>query len=124
MPAADGFHAVDLLGRQRTETPVDWPDAEEALETLGIGYLANRYSLRLTDRERRVRVGEVNAGGVALVAGDFGSASADGANLETFELPFPAPEGLRPLDCRQIPPARWSSHVAPDHQHDRTSADE
>ena len=45
VPVGDGFHIVDLLGRQRTETPVNWLDAEEAFETLGIGYLANRYSL-------------------------------------------------------------------------------
>jgi hypothetical protein len=72
---------------------LDWPDAEEALETLGIGYLANRYSLRLADGVgRRVRVGEVSASGIVVVADDFGSASAIGAKPESFELPFPAPE--------------------------------
>jgi hypothetical protein len=99
VPAGDGFHIVDLLGRRRSQAPVDWPDAEEALETLGIGYLANRYSLRLADGvEQRVRIGEVSASGIVVVADDFGSASAVGANPTSFELPFPAPEGLRSLD--------------------------
>lgn len=99
VPAADRFHVVDLLGRQRTEAPVDWHDAEEALETLGIGYLAHRYSLRLADGlERRVRISEVSTSGIIVLADDFGSASAMGANPETFELPVPAPENLRSLD--------------------------
>ncbi|QNN54001.1 hypothetical protein [Nocardioides mesophilus] len=99
VPDGDGFHIIDLLGRQRTESPADWPDAEEALETLGIGYLANRYSLRLSDGvERRVRIGEVNRSGIVVLADDFGSASAVGANPEVFNLPFPAPEALRSLD--------------------------
>lgn len=99
VPTGDGFHVIDLLGRRQTATPVGWSDAEEALETLGIGYLANRYSLRLSDgSERRVRIGEVSASGILVVADDFGSASAVGANPETFELPFPAPESLRSLD--------------------------
>lgn len=99
VPSGDRFHIVDLLGRQRTESPVDWPDAEEAFETLGIGYLANRYSLRLSDGvERRVRIGELNASRIVVVADDFGSASAVGASAEAFELPFPAPARLRSLD--------------------------
>jgi hypothetical protein len=99
VPEGDGFLIVDLLGRRRTEAPMDWADAEEALETLGIGYLANRYSLRLAEGdERRVRIGEVSASGVVVVADDFGKASAVGANPETFELPFPAPDSLRSLD--------------------------
>ena len=99
VPAGDGFHIIDLLGRQRTEAPVDWPEAEEAFETLGIGYLANRYSLRLSDGiERRVRIAEVSAAGIVVVADDFGSASAVGANPEAFNLPFPAPDALCSLD--------------------------
>jgi len=99
VPAGEGFHVIDLLGRQRTEAPVDLPDAEDAFETLGIGYLANRYTLRLPDGvERRVRIGEVSSSGIVVLADDFGSASAVGAKPEAFELPFPAPEGLRSLD--------------------------
>ena len=99
VPAGDGFHVVDLLGRRRTEAPVDWQDAEEALETLGLGYLADRYSLRLPDGgERRVRISEVSAAAIVVLADDFGGASAVGAKPEAFELPFPAPEALRSLD--------------------------
>ena len=99
VPAGNGVHVVDLLGRQRTEAPVDWIEAEEALETLGIGYLAHRYSLRLADGvERRVRIGEVSTSRIVVFADDFGSASAIGSKPEAFELPFPAPEGLRSLD--------------------------
>jgi hypothetical protein len=99
VPSGDGFHVVDLLGRQRTEGPVDWLDAEETFETLGIGYLADRYSLRLSDGvERRVRISEVSSSRIVVLADNFGSASAVGANPEAFELPFPAPENLRLLD--------------------------
>ena len=45
-PDGDGFVVFDLLGRSRTPAPVDWLDAEELLEELGIGYLADRYSRR------------------------------------------------------------------------------
>ncbi|MGV8909715.1 MAG: hypothetical protein ACOH1Y_12100 [Propionicimonas sp.] len=95
LPEGDLFHVVDLLGRTRTDTPLDWFGAEEALSVLGIGYLADRYSLRLPDGvERRVRIGEVNASGIVVVADDFGSASVIGANPERFALPFPAPDEL------------------------------
>jgi hypothetical protein len=45
--------------------------------------------------ERRVRIGEVSAARIVVVADDFGSASAVGAKPERFELPFPAPAVLR-----------------------------
>lgn len=95
VPEGEGFHVVDLLGRTRTEAPLDWLAAEETLDALGIGYLADRYSLRLPDGvERRVRIGEVNTSGIVAVADDFGSASAVGAKPERFALPFPAPDEL------------------------------
>jgi len=89
------FHVVDLLGRTRTDAPLDWFDAEQVLDTLGIGYLADRYTLRLPDGvERRVRIGEVDTSGIVAVADDFGSASVIGAKPERFALPFPAPAEL------------------------------
>ncbi|MBX3195726.1 MAG: hypothetical protein KF727_11605 [Microbacteriaceae bacterium] len=97
VPAGEGFHIVDLLGRRRSEAPLDWLAAEEALDTLGIGYLADRYELRVDDVDRRVRIGEISETGIVVVADDFGSAAAVGARPERFELPFPAPEGLRHL---------------------------
>ena len=92
----DGFRPVDILGRQVAAEPVDWLDAEQALNALGIGFLADRYFLRLADgSERPVRITEASIRGVTVVADEFGSASAVGANSERFLLPFPAPEELR-----------------------------
>jgi hypothetical protein len=99
VPEGNGFFVIDLLGRQRTEAPVDWLEVEETFETLGIGYLSHQYGWRHADGvERRVRIGEVSPSGIVLVADEFGSASVVGAKQEKFELPFPAPEGLRSLD--------------------------
>jgi hypothetical protein len=47
VPDGEAFHVVDLLGRTRTDAPLEWVDAEEALDALSIGYLADRYSLRI-----------------------------------------------------------------------------
>ncbi|BDI22316.1 hypothetical protein [Herbiconiux sp. L3-i23] len=97
VPDGDGFTTIDLLDRARITEPVDWLSAEESLDELGIGYLADRYTLDLADgRARPVRIGEVSTDRVVVVADDFGAASAVGANPERFELPFPAPESLRP----------------------------
>lgn len=95
VPDGGAFHVVDLLGRMRTEAPLDWLSAEEALDALGIGYLADRYSLRLRDGSvRPVRIGDVSTAGIVAVADDLGSASAIGAKPERFALPFPAPDEL------------------------------
>ncbi len=92
VPAGDGFDVVDLLGRTRTAGPVDWLAAETLLEDLGIGYLAERYTLVDADgTERPVRIAEVSVDGVTVAADDFGAASAVGANPERHRLPFPVP---------------------------------
>lgn len=92
VPSGDGFDVVDLLGRRRTDSPVDWLAAEELLEDLGIGYLADRYTLVRDDGvERPVRIVEVSVDGVTVAADDFGAASAVGADPERFRLPFPVP---------------------------------
>lgn len=97
VPDGDGFRARDLLGREVTEGVVDWLDAEEALDDLGIGYLADGYVLRLADgTERPVRITEASARGVTVVSDEFGAASAVGAVLDRFRLEFPAPPELRP----------------------------
>lgn len=97
VPDGDGFRAVDVLGRPATAEAVDWLDAEEVLETLGIGFLAHRYLLRLPDgTERPVRISEAGPRGVTVVSDEFGAASAVGAGSESFRLPFPVPEELRP----------------------------
>lgn len=95
----DGFRAIDLLGRTVGPRPVDWVRAEELLEDRGIGYLADRYRLRLHDgTERPVRIAEAGSDGITVIADEFGVASAVGATHERFVLPFPAPESLQPTD--------------------------
>ena len=93
----EGFRVFDLLGRERTDAPIDWLAAEELLEALGMGYLADRWTLRLADgSERPVRIAEASARGVTLVADEYGAASAVGADPERFRLPFPVGDDLTP----------------------------
>ncbi len=99
VPDGDGFRARDLLGREVTAGVVDWLEAEETLDDLGIGYLADRYALRLPDgTERPVRIAEASVRGITVVADEFGAASAVGATLDRFRLRFPAPDELRPRE--------------------------
>lgn len=96
----DGFQVVDLLGRPRTDDPIEWLDAEQLL--------ADRYTLTLDDGTvRSVRIGEVSPDGINVVADDWGSASAVGSKPEVFRLPFPAPDALQPaqpsaLDAKNL----------------------
>jgi hypothetical protein len=97
VPDGEGFRPVDRLGRCITDGPVDWLTAEELLEELGIGFLADKYVLLMPDgTERPVRISEAGPDGVTVVADEYGSASAVGANSDRFRLPFPAPDSLRP----------------------------
>jgi hypothetical protein len=93
-PVGDGFVAIDLLGREKTGV-VEWLDAEETLDDLGIGYLADPYELRLDSGEwLRVRMAEVSAREIRVKKDDWGDINVPQL---TFTLPFPAPETLRPL---------------------------
>lgn len=95
----EGFRVRDLLGRELTPAPLDWLEAEALLDELGIGYLADRWTLRFADgSERPVRIAEASARGVTVLADEYGAASAVGADPERFRLPFPAPAELRPAD--------------------------
>jgi hypothetical protein len=95
VPRGEGFVVIDLLGRERGG-PVDWLTAEETLETLGIGYLADIYVLRLEDgRDLRVRIAEVSPSGITVKKDDFG---AVGVPQLYYPVDFPAPRTLRPLD--------------------------
>lgn len=100
----DGFRVFDLLGRDRTPgdgKPIDWLDGEELLEELGIGYLADRWVLRLPDGSQRpVRIAEAGERGVTVVADEYGAASAVGAVLERFRLPFPVGDELVPASVQ------------------------
>jgi len=96
----DGFRVFDLLGRERTPDgsgALEWLDAEELLDELGIGYLVDRWTLHLPDgSERPVRIAEASARGVIVVADEFGAASAVGGDPERFRLPFPVTDELSP----------------------------
>ena len=90
----DDFATVDLLGRRRGEA-TDWLSAEERLDELGIGYLADIYAYWVTPEEWvRVRLLEVSTDGISVKEDDFGDATAD---LPRYRLPFPADERLVPL---------------------------
>lgn len=96
-PEGEGFVVVDLLGRERTGA-LDWLAAEEALDGLGIGYLADPYELRLDDGGwLRVRVAEVSVREIRVKKDDWGDMSAPQVY---YSLPFPAPARLRPLGSR------------------------
>lgn len=97
-PDGEGFVVIDLLGRRRAEA-VDWHRAEETLDALGIGYLAEIYELRLDSGEwLRVRIAEVSASGIRVKEDDFG---AVGAPQVYYALPFPVPEDRLRLCSRQ-----------------------
>jgi hypothetical protein len=85
---------VDRLGRTLT-TPVDWLDAEVALEAHGLRWLSDLWQLMLDDGTRaRVRLAEVSPDRVVVVEDHLG-AVVPGAR--TWALPFPAPGTLQPF---------------------------
>lgn len=90
----DGWRPFDLLGRPASRGALEWLEAESVLESLGIGYLADRYSLVATSGARPVRIAEASTGRIVVVADVFGAASAVGGTPERFELPFPVPEAV------------------------------
>ncbi|QYF73149.1 hypothetical protein [Cryobacterium sp. PAMC25264] len=78
-----------------TAGPVDWLEAEEILEDLGIGFLADRYPSLPDGTERPVRIREASGDGIAVVADEYGAASAVGADSDRYRRPSPAPDTLR-----------------------------
>ena len=94
-PVDEGFVVIDLLGRPRTGV-VDWLSAEEALEELGLSYLAELYELRLESGGwLRVRIAEVTPTTIRVKKDDWG---AVGAPQIYYTLAFPvAVDALRPL---------------------------
>jgi hypothetical protein len=91
-PEGELFVVVDLLGRDRTAA-IEWLDAEEALEELGIGYLADPYELLLDSGEwLRVRIAEVSTQEIRVKKDDWGAIDIPQV---MFTLPFPAPATLR-----------------------------
>jgi hypothetical protein len=93
-PEADGFVVIDLLGRPLTDA-VDWLTAEEALEEIGIGYLADPFELLLDDGHwLRVRIIEVSSDVIRVKKDDWGDINAP---LVEYAVPFPVTDRLRPL---------------------------
>ncbi|MET0788497.1 MAG: hypothetical protein ABWY33_04570 [Cellulomonas sp.] len=94
-PEGDGYVALDALGRVATG-PVDWLDAEEALDERGLHWIADLYQLDRPDGTReRVRIVEVTPERVVVKVDDFGDV---GAVTPSYVLPFPAPDALRPFE--------------------------
>nr|WP_196837043.1 hypothetical protein [Zhihengliuella flava] len=94
----EDFVAINALGREISGR-VDWLEAEERLERLGLGYLADPWVLSHADgRQTRVRITEVSSEGVRVVEDALGSASVVGSRAAVHQLPFPAPEALQPAD--------------------------
>lgn len=90
---SDAFVALDLLGREITG-PVDWFDAEAALETRGLSYLSDPYVLEVDGRLIRVRLTEVSTHGIRVKEEDFGAIDVQ---VRSYDLSFPAPATLTPL---------------------------
>ncbi len=92
VPDGELFAVVDLLGRTRADG-LDWLSAEESLNELGIGYLAEPYELLLDGQWRRVRIREVSTEVIRVSREDWGDMTVP---LLEHVLPFPSPETLRP----------------------------
>jgi len=99
-PDGEDWVAVDVLGRAAS-APVDWLDAEAALETVGLAWLADVWMLEgEATGPLRVRFLEVTPpagdgpGRVVVKADDFGDMQRP--PTERFTLPWPAPARLRP----------------------------
>lgn len=109
-PEGEGFVPVDLLGRDRAEA-LDWLAAEELLDSLGIGYLADPYLLDRGDRHPlRVRILEVSTRGIRVKRDDFGAIDVP---LEAFDLAWPLPAELTPLGDRPPTGADWGATAGP-----------
>ncbi|GAA4722180.1 hypothetical protein GCM10023216_09290 [Isoptericola chiayiensis] len=92
-PDGDAWVAVSLLGAPLTG-PVDWLEAEEALDATSLAWLGEVWILEDEDGEMlRVRLVDVSPGGVVVQTDDFGAIDAP---VRRIDLPWPAPPTLRP----------------------------
>ncbi|MFJ6653306.1 hypothetical protein ACIQLJ_10975 [Microbacterium sp. NPDC091313] len=92
-PQGDAWVAVSLLGRELTG-PVEWLEAEEALETAGLGYLAGVWHLAgIAAHPVRVKLVEVTPERIVVQTDDFGAIDVP---VTRYELPWPAPDTLQP----------------------------
>lgn len=91
----DSFSAYTLFGYPLADG-VDRFDAEQALESAGLRYLAERWLLTVADREEplAVEVVEITPGAITVKHIDYGDDDRWGT-LYTLEVPV-APTTLRP----------------------------
>jgi hypothetical protein len=96
-PEGDGWVPVDLLGRDVAPDALDLDSAEAVLDELGIGFLAERWSLEHDGRTLAVRISEVSTEEIVVLDDEYGSAAAvaPGRRRATWTLPWPAPATLR-----------------------------
>lgn len=99
-PDGDDWVAVDVLGRP-VSAPIEWLDAEAALEDHGIAWLADPWMLEGEDeRALRVRILEVTPdeegapGRIVVKVDDFGDMTRPAT--ARFVLAWPIPARLRP----------------------------
>lgn len=106
VPEGEHFATVDLLGR-RCE-PVDWLTAEERLDELGIGYLADPFAYwKSPGTWVRVRLLEVSPHGITVQEGIYDDPS--GEELPQHRLTWPIPDELVPWSEVQLPSNTWGT---------------
>lgn len=98
-PEGGHWVAIDLLGHAASDVG-EWLDAEEALESRGLAWLADIWMLERDAGEAlQVKVVEVapgrdgEAGRVVVQTDDFGAIDVP---VEQYQLPWPSPLALRP----------------------------
>lgn len=91
-PDGDAWVAVSILGWAVSEAG-DWFAAEEALESVGLSFLADVWMLEREGADPlRVRVVEVSPARVVVQTDDYGAIDMP---VTRIELPWPAPAELR-----------------------------
>lgn len=94
VPRGEHFDVIDLMGRPSARG-VGWIEAERVLEDAGLSFLAEPFELQLGNGDWvRVRLVDVSPARIRAKTEDWGDINA---TVELHELPFPAPETLRPL---------------------------
>jgi hypothetical protein len=91
-PRGDQFVPISLLGRELSG-PVDWVDAEQALEDAGLGYLSGVWLLETDEGTICVRIAEVTPERIRVITDNFGAIDVP---FDEITLGFPAPDSLRP----------------------------
>lgn len=91
-PDGDAWVPVSLLGRD-VGPPGDWLDAEATLDGAGLAWLGALWVLDTVNGPEVVRIIEVTPARVVLHTDDHGAIDMPSTR---FELPWPAPETLRP----------------------------